>query len=191
MTRQKFMQTLRLGLSGLPQTTVQEILADYEAHFAEGAGAGRTEEEVAAALGEPGRLARELRAEAGLKRWKEERNPAAAGALVLAVLGLATIDIFILIPVVITIGSLIFAAFMVGVGLFVGGIVALAAGLLGHGDHSPWTAAFVGLGLMSLAVALGAVLIPFVIWLLDLLGRYARLHFRLLQPLQTKTEDAL
>ena len=50
MNRQAFIDRLRLGLSGLPAAAINEAVADYEAHFAEGAAAGRTEEEVAAAL---------------------------------------------------------------------------------------------------------------------------------------------
>ena len=81
MNRQAFIDRLRLGLSGLPAQAVNEAVADYETHFAEGAAAGRTEDEVAAALGDPARLARELRAEIGLKKWEETRNPtSAAGA---------------------------------------------------------------------------------------------------------------
>jgi uncharacterized membrane protein len=184
MTRQGFLQTLKRGLGGLPASTIDEIAADYEAHFAEGMSAGRSEAEVAQALGDPARLARELRAEAGLKRWKEERNPAAAGALVLAVLGLATIDVVFLFPLLITIGAILFAAFMVAIALFVVAAVGIGAAAFGNlPDEIGLLPGFFGcLGLMSLSVALGAVLIPIVIGLLDLLGRYARLHFRLLQP---------
>jgi uncharacterized membrane protein len=184
MTRQGFLQTLKRGLAGLPASTIDEIAADYEAHFAEGASAGRTEAEVAAALGDPARLAKELRAEAGLKRWQTERNPAAAGALVLAVLGLATIDIMILFPVLVAIGSILFAAFVVAIALLVAGAAGIGGAAFGHMpvELGPLPMVFGGLGLMSLSVALGAVLIPTVIGLLDLLGRYARLHFRLLQP---------
>ena len=78
MTRQAFMARLREGLRGLPPQTVTDIVADYEAHFVDGEAAGRTEAEVAAALGDPDRLARELRAEATLARWREERSPSAA-----------------------------------------------------------------------------------------------------------------
>src|SRR5471032_2549411 len=77
MSRQLFLDRLRAGLRGLPAGAIDEIAADYEAHFAEGRAAGREEIEVAAALGDPDRLARELRAEAGLKRWEAERNPSA------------------------------------------------------------------------------------------------------------------
>ncbi len=51
---------------GLAREDINELIADYEAHFTEGSAAGRSEEDVSRALGEPGRLARELRAEAGL-----------------------------------------------------------------------------------------------------------------------------
>ena len=186
MTRQGFLQALRRGLQGLPASTIEDVVSDYEAHFAEGVSAGRSEAEVAEALGEPARLAKELRAEAGLKRWQAERNPAAAGALVLAVLGLATIDVLFLFPILVTIGSIIFAAFIVAIALLIGGAAGIGAAAFGF-DHmpaeiGPLPVIFGCLGLMSLSVALGAVLIPIVIGLLDLLGRYARLHFRLLQP---------
>ena len=40
---------LSLAVAGVPY---EEIVADYEAHFADGEAAGRTEAEVAAALGD-------------------------------------------------------------------------------------------------------------------------------------------
>src|SRR6186997_2417243 len=95
MTRQAFLARLRDGLRGLPPRAVSDIMADYEAHFAEGEAHGRSEAEVAAALGEPGRLARELRAEVGLRRWEEERNPSAAAGAIFAVLGLGALDVLI------------------------------------------------------------------------------------------------
>ena len=41
MNRETFVEKLRTGLRGLPQTTVDEVMADYEAHFSEGLQAGR------------------------------------------------------------------------------------------------------------------------------------------------------
>src|SRR5271156_2226625 len=103
MTREAFIARLWEGLKGLPTATVAEIAADYNAHFAEGAAAGRSEAEIATALGDPDRLARELRAEAGLKRWESERNPAAAAGAVFAVLGLGALDLLILLPILIAV----------------------------------------------------------------------------------------
>ena len=72
-------------------TDINEILRDYESHFADGLADGRSKDEVAAALGDPSRLARELRAEVGFRRWEEKRNPGNFLGVVLALLGLATI----------------------------------------------------------------------------------------------------
>lgn len=182
MTRQAFMARLREGLQGIPAQTQADILADYETHFSEGAKAGRSEEEVAAALGDPGRLARELRAEAGLKRWEAERNASSAGAAVFAVLGLGAIDIMILLPIlmgvagaIIGVGVAVMAAFLVGGALFAAGPF---AGLPGGAG----AALLGGLGLMAGATAVGAVLTIITIGLVNALVWYGRLHYRLLQP---------
>ena len=74
MTRTEFLDTLHRRLAGLPQAEIDDVMADYAAHFAEGMAAGRSEAEIAEALGDPLRLARELRAEVGLRRWEEERT---------------------------------------------------------------------------------------------------------------------
>ena len=46
MTRAEFIARLKNGLVGLPTTTANDIVADYETHFEDGLAAGRTEAEV-------------------------------------------------------------------------------------------------------------------------------------------------
>ena len=99
MNRAHFMAQLRDGLSGLHHSDIDDILRDYESHFADGLADGRSEDEVAAALGDPARLARELRAEVGFRRWEQDRSAGNFLGVVLALLGLATIDIVILFPI--------------------------------------------------------------------------------------------
>ena len=70
MTRLEFLDTLRRRLAGLPPAEIDDLVADYATHFADGMAAGRSEADIAAALGDPMRLARELRAEAGFRRWE-------------------------------------------------------------------------------------------------------------------------
>src|SRR6202789_106149 len=98
MNRAHFMAQLRDGLSGLHHSDIDDILRDYDSHFADGVADGRTEDEVAAALGDPMRLARELRAEAGFRRWEQNRSAGNLLGVVIALLGLATIDLIILLP---------------------------------------------------------------------------------------------
>ena len=182
MTRTEFLSRLRQGLVGLPMSVAAEIVADYETHFEDGAAAGRSEAEVAAALGDPSRLARELRAEAGAQRWHQEKNPSAAAAAVFAVLGLGAIDILILLPILMGvigalfgIGIAVIAVFFTGGGLMVGGPFVDPPG-------GPMAAILAGLGLMAGATSAGALLAVVTIGLVNALVWFARLHYRLLKP---------
>lgn len=192
MTRQAFIARLREGLRGLPPQTVNEIVADYETHFVDGEAAGRSEADVAAALGDPGRLARELRAEIGLKRWEDERSPSGAAAAVFAVLGLGAIDIFILLPILMTVGGVLFGLAMAAIaGLFAGGAV-FAAGPFSGFPGGPAAAVLSGLGIMSGATALGALVVLVGVGLVNALVWYGRLHYRLLKPaLKSQSEGAV
>jgi len=191
MTRSEFIARLRDGLRGLPPQSVADIVADYETHFADGEAAGRTEAEVAAALGDPGRLARELRAEIGLKRWEEERSASGAAAAVFAVLGLGALDLFILLPVLMAVGGVLFGLAMAALGglIFGGGIFAL--GPFADFPGGPAAAILGGLGVMSGAAALGAVIALIAIGIVNALVWYGRLHYRLLRPaLETPSQGS-
>jgi uncharacterized membrane protein len=186
MTRQGFLARLREGLRGLPPGAVDDIVADYEAHFVEGVADGRSEAEVAQALGDPGRLARELRVEVGIKRWEEERNPSAAAGAIFAVLGLATFDILVLLPILLGLGGALFGLVVASVAVFFAGVWVFVGGLTGAlpnaGGPAGLQGVFGGVGMMSGAVAVGALLILLVIVLINGLVRYGRLHYRLLKP---------
>ena len=190
MSRQIFMEQLRKGLRRLPPAVVDEITADYEAHFTEGAAAGRSETELAAALGDPDRLARELRAEAGLKRWEAERSPSAAAGAVWAVFGLGAVDLLILLPVLTSLGgtllSFVFIAFIgvcAGAMLFIAGPFVIRDGVVA-------AEMLAGLGVMAASVCLAAVTALVTIGLVNALVWYGRLHMRLLKPMLSPSEIA-
>jgi len=182
MTRQAFLARLRDGLRGLPAQAISDIMADYEAHFADGAAAGRSEDEVAAALGNPDRLAREIRAESSLNRWREERSPSAAAGAVFAVLGLGAIDILILLPILMSIVVTLIALFVVAVVMFFVGAFALAAGPFTDPPGGPAAAVLAGIGIMAGSASGGAILTILSIGLMNALVWYGRLHYRLLKP---------
>jgi len=182
MTRQAFMARLREGLRGLPPQTVTDIVADYEAHFVDGEAAGRTEAEVAAALGDPDRLAREIRAESTVNRWREERSPSSAAAAVFAVLGLGAIDILILLPILMGVASAIIGLFVAAIVCFFAGAFVFAAGPFMDPPGGPATALLGGLGVMAGSTSAGAVLTIVSIGLMNALVWYGRLHYRLLKP---------
>ena len=182
MTRVEFLTRLRAGLVGLPMSTAAEIASDYETHVEDGAAAGRSEAEVAAALGDPARLARELRAEAGAQRWQQEKNPSAAAAAVFAVLGLGAIDILILLPILMGVIGTLFGVLIAVVALFISGGAVMVAGPFIGAPGGPLAAILGGLGLMAAATCAGALLAIATIWLVNGLVWFARLHYRLLKP---------
>src|SRR5262245_65512713 len=111
MTRAEFLETLRRRLAGLPPSEIDELVGDYATHFADGMAAGRSEAEIAEALGDPMRLARELRAEAGFRRWEEARTPANFVAVLFGFLALMAVDFVFLLPLL---GALALFTFLAG-----------------------------------------------------------------------------
>ena len=191
MTRAEFMGRLRRGLVGMPAAAAADIAADYEIHFEDGLAAGRSEAEVAAALGDPDRLARELRAEAGAQRWHQEKNPSAAVAAIFAVLGLGAISILFLLPILMSVAMTLFGMFLAAIAVFIGGGAVMVAGPFGGFPGGPLAAILAGLGLMAGSTALAALTAILTIWLVNGVVWFARLHYRLLKPaLNTSSQDA-
>lgn len=182
MTRNEFLSRLRKGLDGLPTLTIDDFMADYQAHFDDAAAAGRSETEVASALGDPARLARELRIEAGAKSWETSKTPSSAVSAVLAILGLGALDIFVLLPIAGGVAGTLIGLLAACLGFFIVGGVAFALGPFAMLPGGWLAAVLVGAGIMLLSAALGAALLALCVWLVNGLVWYARLHYRVLKP---------
>jgi uncharacterized membrane protein len=184
MTRNEFIRRLRSGLKGMPAAEQAEMVADYEAHFDAGAAEGRSETEIAEALGNPARLARELRLEAGIKQWREDRSPSAAWTAVVGILGLATIDILILVPIILPIIASILALYVAcGAVFFAGGVVMIAGPFADIGIAVNGFALFLlGLGLMAFAISAAAIITIVTIGFVNAMIWFGRLHYRVIQP---------
>ena len=182
MTRAEFLDTLRRRLSGLPPSEIDELVSDYAAHFADGVAAGRSEAEIAAALGDPMRLARELRAEAGFRRWETAHTPANFFAVLFGFLALMAVDFIFLLPVL---GGLALFTVLVGfvlLGLSLAGMVTLIR--VFSWDHV-FTGHFLsrtfgGIGLLGFGIGGSALLLLMIDFVVRLLGKFARLHYALL-----------
>ncbi|WP_095202213.1 DUF1700 domain-containing protein [Mesorhizobium carmichaelinearum] len=187
MNRDAFLVSLRNSLAGMSVGEIDEIVADYAAHFDEARASGRSEEDVAKALGDPARLGRELRAEAGIRRWEHDRGPAGVAAALLALTGLAAFDILLLLPVLI-----VFCFVVLGLGVAVVALgvtsVWLLLSVVPFWHFASWATAFARLlaavGLAAASIGLGSLLLLGLNVGVKLLGDYARLHYRLVKPRQ-------
>ena len=177
MNRAEFLARLRRGLVGLPAATANEIVADYEAHFADGAAAGRSEAEVAEALGDPDRLS-----EAGAQRRRQEPSASSAAGAVFGILGLGAIDILILLPIALPVFGTVLSLLLGGVGVFIAGGFVMVAGAFMGLPGGALAAALLGVGLMGLGIFMVGTMALLTKWLIDATVWYARLHYRVIKP---------
>jgi len=182
MTQDEFMKRLRRGLAGMPPATIEDVVGDYQAHFDAAREEGRNEAEVAEALGDPGRLAREQRLEMGIQRWEAVRSPSSAWTAVIAFLGLGAIDILVLLPVILPAIGVIIGFYAALLGIFIAGGAIMIAGPFYTFPGGPIAAILAGLGIMAGSVAFAALLNVVTIWLVNALMWFGRLHYRVLKP---------
>ena len=185
MNSEQFLFELRAALRGIPLPEVEDILADYRAHFAEAAATGRSEQEVAEALGNPRQIAKEWRAESGLRRWEQHRTPGNLLAAFVALCGLAAVDVIILLPLIFVFGLVVFIVGIVLLALVVAGLAMVASPVwvdsIDSWNHAAATI-LAGIGLVAGGIGFGAVLLLVMEVALKALSRYARLHYQVIRP---------
>lgn len=183
--RTAFLATLRAGLRAAPAPLVDEAVAEYAAHFEEGARAGRDEAEIARSLGDPLDLADELAVQFRIEKWEQRQSPAngwsvfttaatrlAHRVTVRAVMMLSALSAAMLILLVL----LFFASgFWL---LFAGPALSLPGG-----PAVGWLAAA---GLLFAGVATSSLAALLVHWLIDWIGARARGEFRIITPVKPK-----
>lgn len=98
MNQKAFIEQLERGLHDLPRQTVSEILSDYIEYFGDALRDGRSEAEICAALGDPRRLAKELRVQTLYRTWENQRNFGNLFRTIGAIAGLGALNFIVAIP---------------------------------------------------------------------------------------------
>lgn len=113
MDRKTFLNTLSRNLKSISKEEKYSILFEYETHFEDGLMDGKNEETIAAELGDPKRIAKELNSTYSIQ--KAENNPTNSNVMnaLVTALGLSILNIFfILIPLLTYISLIISFVFM-------------------------------------------------------------------------------
>jgi uncharacterized membrane protein len=126
MKQDVFIETLRHELGSLPRQAVDEIIADYHEYIGDALAAGRREEEVIAALGDPVKLARELKAQANYRQWQDRRSFGNLIRVIVSISGLGLLNVLLLVPFMIYL-VLLTVGYVVSAGVTIAGIVGLIA----------------------------------------------------------------
>lgn len=196
MQEHKFIMELEKALSPLPSSQREDVLADYRAHIYEARERGKTDEEIAAALGDPRTLARTFVADYHLTRIS---NPAEGQKLTtslyhmvrafVVLLSILAFNFFFMLWPILALAFLLGLAWvMAGVFVFVGLITSIAV-LLGNitTTVAVGLSAKLALSFYSLS-AVGASLLACVVlyllsrWFLIGLMKYIKLNAKVIQP---------
>ncbi|MFD1174459.1 DUF1700 domain-containing protein [Oceanobacillus picturae] len=125
MSKEAFMKKLEKALVKLPVAERQDILEDFHEHFHVGMQEGKDEAEIAAALGSPNQIAKELLATHYLDRVGEESNVGNVFRAVWAVIGLGFFNLVVVLGPFIAVLGCIVGGWAVGVAFIVSPILVL------------------------------------------------------------------
>ena len=178
--RAEFLAALRAGLRGTPEGPLDEVIAEYDIHFAEGKAAHRSEQEIAAALGDPWALADEFRVEQRIARWEAAPSPRSGVQMVVSVIALGVLNAalsFLVLPLVLLIALAVIVTIAACVA---GGIWMLFAGpsLEIPGGIGVWVLS--AIGLIFAALSLSALTALCGQLFANALARWVRLHYQVL-----------
>ena len=133
MDKQAYLDALQKALAGLPPETVAKTLAYYEQRFVDGVMAGRTEQEIAADLGEPRKIAMTLRANVHMSAFEQKKTPVNAARMAVSVAGLAIFNLFMVVPAMVY-AALLATIYVCAFSFYLSGIVITASGLSGTNE---------------------------------------------------------
>ncbi|MBP2079499.1 HAAS signaling domain-containing protein [Oceanobacillus polygoni] len=113
MTKEQFLSKLDASLNKLPSQEKQDILQDFEEHFAMGLAEGKTEEQIAESLGSPAQIAKDLIATYHVEKVEATATTANIFRAVWAVIGLGFFNLVIVLGPFIALVALIVAGWTV------------------------------------------------------------------------------
>ena len=185
MNRKMFLERLKEELILLSKSEREEILSDYEEHFDLGKEAGKTEEEVAASLGAPDQIAKEILGNYQINTEILESNvKKKSGTNVLRMLlitfMLTFINLFFVIWIFISIALLIFAAWLMIGTLVVAPILFVINAVMNPAAFN-WFDFF-----LSLMMCSGGYFLGLFMWIITKLGVkfsvwYAKFNVKLMK----------
>ncbi len=130
MTKYQFIKILDSTLKGLPSDERLDIIQDFEEHFAIGSEEGKTEEEIAASLGSPNQIAKELLASHHLEKVEATATTGNIIRAVWAIIGLGFFNLLIVLGPFITLAAVIIAGWTAGIGFIASPVLVLINALI-------------------------------------------------------------
>lgn len=160
MKKNDYITTLRSHLTSFSELDRQEILSDIDEHFTNGINNGKTEDEISSALGDPAIIARQyIQTDSDNNTSNQNVNSNtttinmnnSGRSSTTNIIILIVLNLFLMSWILPTAFSIVFSFWMVGVAIFVSGIVVFFASLVTN-PVLGLAGLFAGLGLISLGL---------------------------------------
>src|SRR5690625_3562804 len=119
MTKEQFMSILNKHSTRLPEKEREEVMRDFEEHFAIGYEEGKTDEEIIEGLGSPQQIAKELVATYHLGQMESKSSAGNIIRAVWAVIGLSFFNLVIVLGPFIGVVGIVFAGWVTSVAFVV------------------------------------------------------------------------
>lgn len=125
MNKKQFLNELDSRLQKLPSSEREDILQDFEAHFAFGMEEGKSEEEIAQSLGSPQQIAKELKATYHIGKVEEKASTGNIFRAVFAAISLGFFNFIIVLGPFIGLVAVVIAGWFVGASFLFSPILAI------------------------------------------------------------------
>ena len=182
MTRQEFVEELSKELRELPDKERLDIIADHTALFLQGVRQGKSEEEIAAALGNPQEVARRILAEYRIQQAQANTSVGNLSRAVVAAISLGFVNlVFVLGPFLGLLGVMV-ALYAVAFSLLVSplGILFVDGSYTGTSEQRLFFL-FAGMVAVGLGGMLSVALVKLTIWLYRQFLRYLQFNVKLIR----------
>lgn len=127
MNKKQFLSKLDSSLKKLPSSERQDILQDFEEHFAIGMEEGKTEEQISALLGSPQQIAKDMVASYHLERVEGTATIGNMMRAVAAIIELGFFNLVIVLGPFIALAAVIIAGWALSIALIASPLIILAS----------------------------------------------------------------
>lgn len=180
MNREQFMRSLERNLKKLRQEERQDILQDFAEHFDIGIENGKTEEEIAASLGSPQQIAKELLAQHYIK---EAESTYSAGNILKAAwasLSLGFFNFTIVLGPLVALFALVFSGWVIGI-TFLAAPLLVVFKLIVHTEAFHIFDLFISLTMCGLGILISLGMMYVSRMVFQWFARYLRFNIKLVK----------
>lgn len=196
MNKKEYLDQLSKLLRTLPKEDREDIISDYQEHFAIGLEKGRTEEEISKALGNPKNVAKQIKADNLVKKAQDKPSIGSIIGAILATMGLGLFNlIFVAIPVLV-VAVIILILFVAGIIIIFTGVYWVLLPFLhliipqlaiptfinsGNEILNILVVVLSGIGLTAGGIILVVLMAYITKWFYELMIKYLKLNLRIIK----------